>query len=69
MAPLQQLNLKIPPEVADHWRAQAAARGLSVRDWLVAQLGPAADASGPSGAPSEASGSQTVTLTACPIRC
>lgn len=42
MAPLQQLNLKVPPAVLDHWRAQAAAQGLSVRDWLVSIAGPAA---------------------------
>lgn len=40
MAPLQQLNLKVPPAVLDHWRAQAAAQGLSVRDWLVSIAGP-----------------------------
>jgi hypothetical protein len=39
---LQQLNLKVPPAALDHWRAQAAAEGLSVRDWLLARLGPAA---------------------------
>lgn len=43
MAPLQQLNLKLPPAVVAHWRAQAEAQGLSVRDWLLAQLGPAVD--------------------------
>jgi hypothetical protein len=42
VAPLQQLNLKVPPAVLDHWRAQAAAQGLSVRDWLVSIAGPAA---------------------------
>jgi hypothetical protein len=42
VAPLQQLNLKVPPAVLDHWRAQAAANGLSVRDWLVSVAGPAA---------------------------
>jgi hypothetical protein len=39
---LKQLNLKLPPEVAAHWSAQARAEGLSVRDWLIARLGPAA---------------------------
>lgn len=39
---LQQLNLKLPPEVAAHWSAQARAEGLSVRDWLIARVGPAA---------------------------
>lgn len=39
---LQQINLKVPPAVLDHWRAQAAAQGLSVRDWLVSITGPAA---------------------------
>ena len=38
---LQQLNLKLPPEVAAHWSAQARAEGLSVRDWLIARVGPA----------------------------
>jgi len=34
---LQQLNLKVPPEVAASWREQAAAAGhSSIRDWLVA---------------------------------
>jgi hypothetical protein len=42
VARLQQLNLKLPAEVLDHWRAQAAAEGLSVRDWLVSRVGPAA---------------------------
>jgi hypothetical protein len=37
---LVQLNLKVPPAVADHWRSQAAAAHLSVRDWLVRQTGP-----------------------------
>jgi hypothetical protein len=46
VAPLQQLNLKLPSEVLDHWRAQAAAEGLSVRDWLVSRVGPAAPAAG-----------------------
>lgn len=45
---LQQLNLKVPPAVLDHWRAQAAAQGLSVRDWLLSIAGPAA-APGPAG--------------------
>ena len=40
VAPLQQLNLKVSPAVFDHWRAQAAAQGLSVRDWLVSIAGP-----------------------------
>lgn len=39
---LQQLNLKLPPEVAAHWSAQARAEGLSVRDWLISRVGPAA---------------------------
>jgi hypothetical protein len=46
VAPLQQLNLKIPPAVLDHWRAQAVAEGLSVRDWLVSRVGPTAPAAG-----------------------
>lgn len=39
---LQQLNLKVPPAVLDHWRAQAAAHGLSIRDWLVSITVPTA---------------------------
>jgi hypothetical protein len=42
VAPLQQLNLKVSPAVLDHWRAQAAAQGVSIRDWLVSIAGPAA---------------------------
>lgn len=50
VAPLQQLNLKVPPAVLDHWRAQAAAQGLSVRDWLVSIAAPtAAPGPGPAG--------------------
>ena len=41
--PLAQLNLKLPPPVLDHWRTQAAAEGLSVRDWLLAALAPTAE--------------------------
>lgn len=44
---LQQLNLKLRPEVVAHWQAQAAAQGMSVRDWLVSIAGPAAAAPGP----------------------
>lgn len=40
---LQQLNLKLPPAVLAHWRAQAQAQGLSVRDWLVSITAPPAD--------------------------
>jgi hypothetical protein len=48
---LAQLNLKLPAEVLEHWRAQAAAQGLSVRDWLVSIAGPtAAPRLGPAGA-------------------
>jgi hypothetical protein len=47
---LAQLNLKLPPEVLAQWRAQAAAEGLSVRDWLLATLAPAAEPqAGPAG--------------------
>lgn len=46
MPPLQQLNLKVPPAVLDHWRALAAAQGVSVRDWLVSIAGPAAAPAG-----------------------
>jgi hypothetical protein len=42
VAPLQQLNLKLPPAVLGHWRAQASAQGLSVRDWLVSITAPQA---------------------------
>lgn len=38
--PLIQINLKVPEKVAAHWRAEAAAQGLSVRDWLVSIAGP-----------------------------
>jgi hypothetical protein len=50
---LQQLNLKLPGPVLAHWRAQAQAQGLSVRDWLIAQLAPAA---GPGAGPAGGSG-------------
>lgn len=50
MAPLQQLNLKLPPAVLAQWRALAAAEGLSVRDWLLATLAPTAEPqAGPAG--------------------
>ncbi len=50
MAPLQQLNLKLPPEVLSQWRSDAAAQGLSVRDWLISITTPtAAPAPGPAG--------------------
>jgi len=38
---LEQINLKVPPRVASHWRSQAAANGLSVRDWLISATLPA----------------------------
>ena len=41
MPPLQQLNLKLSDSVLDHWRREAAAAGLSVRDWLVSVTIPA----------------------------
>jgi hypothetical protein len=37
---LLQLNLKLTPGVAAHWRREAAAAGLSVRDWLIRQTMP-----------------------------
>lgn len=40
MPPLKQLNLKIPEAVRSYWQAQAAAAGLSIRDWLVRQTLP-----------------------------
>lgn len=47
---LEQLNLKLPPAVLAHWKAQAAAQRLSVRDWLVSLTAPPADPqAGPSG--------------------
>lgn len=49
MAPLAQLNLKLPPAVLAEWRSQAAAQGLSVRDWLLATLAPGAAGPGPAG--------------------
>jgi hypothetical protein len=36
---LKQVNLKLPPAVLALWRAQAAAEGLSVRDWLISVTG------------------------------
>lgn len=47
VAPLQQINLKLPPAVLADWRAQAAAQGLSVRDWLVSITAPAAAPAAP----------------------
>ncbi len=38
--PLAQLNLKIPEAVRTHWQREAAAAGLSVRDWLIRQTMP-----------------------------
>ena len=35
--PLAQLNLKIPEAVRARWQQEAAAVGLSVRDWLIRQ--------------------------------
>jgi hypothetical protein len=40
--PLAQLNLKIPESVRAHWKREAAAADLSVRDWLVRQTMPGA---------------------------
>jgi hypothetical protein len=45
---LEQINLKVPPRVASHWRSQAAANGLSVRDWLISATLPAASPPAPS---------------------
>ena len=44
---LQQLNLKLPPAVVAHWKARAKAEGLSIRDWLLAEV--AAPPAGPAG--------------------
>ncbi len=44
---LLQLNLKLPPAVLADWRAQAAAQGLSVRDWLVSSTAQAAAPAAP----------------------
>jgi len=49
VAPLQQINLKVPEAVAAHWRAQAAAHGLSVRDWLPSITAPPAEPQAGSG--------------------
>ena len=52
MAPLAQLNLKLPPAVLADWRRRAreAGHGDSVRDWLLATLAPAAELrAGPAG--------------------
>jgi hypothetical protein len=38
--PLAQLNLKIPEAVRAYWQREAAAAGLSVRDWLIRQTMP-----------------------------
>lgn len=45
---LAQLSLKLPPEVLADWRRRAAAagHGQSVRDWLLAELSPSAEAPG-----------------------
>lgn len=48
VAPLEQLNLKVPPSVLAHWRAQAQAQELSIRNWLMSIAGPTA-APGPAG--------------------
>jgi len=61
--PLQQLNLKVPPAVLDHWRAQAAAQGVSVRDWLVSIAGPTA-APGPGPAAGDGLADRVVQLEA-----
>ena len=37
--PLEQLNLKLPPEVIADWRSRAQAEGCSIRDWLLAVTG------------------------------
>ncbi len=46
---LVQINLKVSPAVAADWKAQAAAEGLSVRDWLVSVTTPTVPA--PAGGP------------------
>ena len=45
---LVQINLKLPPAVAAHWRREAAAAGLSVRDWLIRQTMPGDPPAAPS---------------------
>lgn len=40
--PLEQLNLKLPPEVIVDWRSRAQAEGCSIRDWLLVLTGSAA---------------------------
>ena len=37
--PLEQLNLKLSPEVLADWRSRASAEGCSVRDWLLVITG------------------------------
>jgi hypothetical protein len=37
--PLEQLNLKLPPEVLADWRSRASAEGCSMRDWLLVITG------------------------------
>jgi hypothetical protein len=36
---LEQINLKLAPEVLADWRARASAEGCSVRDWLLVITG------------------------------
>jgi hypothetical protein len=48
---LQQINLKVAANIASHWRSQAKACDLTVRDWLIRQTMPAPAAAGPSAGP------------------
>lgn len=40
--PLQQLNLKLSPAVLADWKQRAAAKRLTIREWLLSELAPAA---------------------------
>jgi hypothetical protein len=44
---LVQLNLKVPPGVRAEWQRQAAAAGLSIRDWLIARTMPGGEREAP----------------------
>ena len=30
-----QISLRIPSETRDHWRTQAQAKGLTLKDWII----------------------------------
>lgn len=45
---LVQINLKLPPAMAALWRREAAAAGLSVRDWAISKTMPGDPPAAPS---------------------